>query len=203
MFGDSRAADVPLCDVADVASGITKGRRTAEPTLQVPYLAVANVQAGKLELDTVKGIASTRSEIERYRLRSGDLVLTEGGDPDKLGRGTVWRDELPLCIHQNHIFRVRIRDDVRVLPDYLAGFMASRGARSYFLRCAKQTTGIASINATQLRALPVRVPPIAEQRTYLARTEAVARQRAVVACSQARADGLFGSLQSRAFRGEL
>jgi type I restriction enzyme S subunit len=60
-----------------------------------------------LDLSDVYEIEASEEEIEKLRLRVGDLLLTEGGDADKLGRGTLWRGELPLCIHQNHIFRVR------------------------------------------------------------------------------------------------
>jgi type I restriction enzyme S subunit len=202
MFGGLSHTDAPLGELAAVTSGITKGRRTEEPTTPTPYLAVANVQAGWLDLGAVKSIDATDAERERYALRSGDVVLTEGGDPDKLGRGTVWRDELPLCLHQNHIFRVR-SDQSRVLPDYLAAFIASSRARSYFLRSAKQTTGIASINMTQLRALPVPVPPLKLQRLFIARTAAATDARARIESALTADDELFTSLQSRAFRGEL
>jgi type I restriction enzyme S subunit len=158
---------VRLADIATVTSGITKGRRTSEPTEPIPYLAVSNVQAGHLRLDVVKEIDATSAEIDRYALEDGDLVLTEGGDPDKLGRGTIWRSELPRCLHQNHIFRVRTLSR-HVLPEYLAAFTSSAQARSYFLRSAKQTTGIASINMTQLKALPVALPSLGEQRRIVA-----------------------------------
>ncbi|WP_206667770.1 restriction endonuclease subunit S [Mycobacterium marseillense] len=191
-----------LGDLADVASGITKGRRTSEATRPIPYLAVANVQAGHLELGHVKEIEATRSEIERYALSEGDLVLTEGGDPDKLGRGTVWRGELPVCLHQNHIFRVRVTDP-HLEPEYLSAYLASRPAKDYFLRAAKQTTGIASINMTQLRATPVYVPPIDAQQKYL---QQVRGSDAVKHSAEAQAevfDELFAALQSRAFSGQL
>ncbi len=202
-FGEADKASMQLDDVAVVSSGITKGRKTPDPTSPVPYLAVANVQSGHLKLDTVKEIHATKAEVERYRLQSGDLVLTEGGDPDKLGRGTVWRDELSLCLHQNHIFRVRIRGGVPVHPDYLSAYIASASARSYFLRSAKQTTGIASINMTQLKALPVHVPTPTAQSRYLDLVRSANAQRGIALASAKSLDQLFASLQSRAFRGEL
>lgn len=168
----------------------------------MPYLAVVNVQSGHLNLDIVKEIEATAAEVERYSLREGDLLLTEGGDPDKLGRGTLWRDELPVCLHQNHIFRVRVTTD-QVLPGYLSAFTAGRSARSYFLRAAKQTTGIASINSTQLKALPVPVPPLREQQLFIERAAAAEKQRALVEQALAADNELFASLQARAFRGEL
>lgn len=201
MFDELDAETVPLSGVADVTSGITKGRKTSEATRPVPYLAVSNVQAGALNLKVVKTLDVTEREVERYALTDGDLVLTEGGDPDKLGRGTVWRSELPLCLHQNHIFRVR--PNGTVLSDFLAAYLGSPRARSYFRRSAKQTTGIASINMRQLKATPVSVPPLSFQREFVLRLSAVREVTAKVEQTLDADDQLFASLQVRAFRGEL
>ncbi len=154
---------VALRDVAEIAAGITLGRKTKEAELVgVPYLRVANVQDGKLNLDEVKTIDATHAEIERLRLRAGDLLLTEGGDLDKLGRGTCWRDELPVCIHQNHIFRVRFPAD-RYDPDFVAFQVGSGYGKAYFFAHAKKTTGIASINQQVLGSFPLMTPPLSEQ----------------------------------------
>jgi type I restriction enzyme, S subunit len=158
----------PLAELAEIASGVTKGRDLAgQKLVSVPYLRVANVQAGALNLEEIKDIEVPEAEVERFRLLDGDVVMTEGGDPDKLGRGAVWRSEVPLCIHQNHIFRVR-PISTQLDSNYLSRYLASPAARAYFLRCAKQTTGIASINKTQLSAFPVGVPPLPEQRRIAA-----------------------------------
>ena len=155
---------VALRDVADIAAGITLGRKTKQQALvSVPYLRVANVQDGKLNLAEVKRIDATHAEIERLRLRAGDLLLTEGGDLDKLGRGTCWRDELPVCIHQNHIFRVRLPAD-QYDPDFVAFQVGSGYGKAYFFAHAKKTTGIASINQQVLGSFPLMTPPLDEQR---------------------------------------
>lgn len=158
LFGNYNENMVKLGAVADIISGITKGRKTSQPTREIPYLAVANVQAGSLKLDNVKVIEATEAEIEKYRLQKGDIILTEGGDPDKLGRGTVWNDELPEVIHQNHIFRVRLHTDSGLTPDFVEGYLSDSRARKYFLKSSKQTTGIASINKTQLSSLTIPIP---------------------------------------------
>jgi type I restriction enzyme S subunit len=191
-----------LGDVANVVSGITKGRRTSGLTREVPYLTVANVQDKSLKLDVVKRIEATEVEIERYRLHDGDLLLTEGGDPDKLGRGTVWRSELRECIHQNHVFRVRVTD-ARIIPTYLAWLLGSALGKSYFLRAAKQTTGIASINSSQLRRFPILCPPRDLQEKFAADLASVDRLRGSAAEHVRRLDELFASLQQRAFSGQL
>lgn len=194
----------PLVQIADIAAGITLGRKTKETELvQVPYLRVANVQDGHLLLSDLKTIAATRREIERWALKDGDLLLTEGGDLDKLGRGACWRNQVPLCIHQNHIFRVRLPAD-SYDPDYVSFQIASPYGKAYFLAHAKKTTGIASINQRVLGAFPLMSPPLSEQRRIaahlkdqLAEVEA-ARQAARTQLREI--DGLPGKLLAQAFK---
>lgn len=195
--------DVTLGEVADVASGITKGRKVnGMHTRSVPYLAVANVQDRGLDLSAVKTIEATELEIKRYKLEYNDLLLTEGGDPDKLGRGTLWRNEIVECIHQNHIFRVRLTSNI-VTPMFLSWLVGSARGKRYFLRSAKQTTGIASINMKQLRNFPLLIPPLELQHKFARRVEAVERLKISHRTHLAELDELFASLQHRAFRSEL
>ena len=166
MFGMSEGIDKHLEDVADICSGITKGRKVLGLELrEVPYMAVSNVKMGYIDLSTVKTIMATKNEIEQYRLFPNDILMTEGGDPDKVGRGAIIRNPPKDCIHQNHIFRVRLHKDV-LLPEFFEEYLQGNSARRYFLKAAKQTTGIASINMKQLRALPVKIPPIKVQIQY-------------------------------------
>ena len=67
---------------------------------------------GYLDLSDITTTPATPSEIQTLKLRKGDLLLTEGGDPDKLGRGALWDEQISECIHQNHIFRVRLNRDL-------------------------------------------------------------------------------------------
>jgi type I restriction enzyme, S subunit len=157
-----------LKDIAQIASGVAKGRRfNGSPTVWVPYLRVANVQAGHLDLSEIKVIEVLPNEVEKFRLETGDILMTEGGDRDKLGRGTIWHGQVEGCIHQNHVFRVRPNQRL-LLPSYLNLYLGTNEAKGYFLRCAKQTTGIASVNLTQLSEFPVVLPPVAEQRRIAA-----------------------------------
>ena len=114
-------------------------------------MAVLNVQDKKLNLEQIKTILATEDEIEKYKLKNNDLLLTEGGDPDKLGRGTIWRGEIEECIHQNHIFRVRAKDQ-NLNMEFISWLVSSEYGKKYFLKCAKQTTGIATINKNQLKS---------------------------------------------------
>lgn len=194
---------VPLRDCADVVSGVTKGRAfNGRATVDVPYLRVANVQSGFLDLTEVKTIPALPSEVTALRLMPGDVVLTEGGDFDKLGRGAVWTGQIENCIHQNHVFRVRFNQSM-VLPEYFHEYLQSAPARNYFLRCAKKTTNLASINMTQLRELPVVVPSVDCQRDFVGRCRKVGRLEGAMDASLSSSDSLFTSLQHQAFSGAL
>lgn len=153
----------PLHELADVRTGLAKGKSGLVDPIQLPYLRVANVQDGHLDLSEVKTIAVERGQVERYALKEGDILMTEGGDFDKLGRGAVWTAPIALCLHQNHVFSVRVNADL-VVPQFLSALSGSEYGRGYFLSCAKRSTNLASINSSQLKAFPVLLPPIVEQR---------------------------------------
>lgn len=190
---------VKLEEIADIVSGITKGRKTKCGELrEVPYMAVSNVKDGYIDWTTVKTILATEDEIIQYKLLPDDVLMTEGGDPDKLGRGAIISLPPKDCIHQNHIFRVRL-DETQILPRYFAAYLQSSQAKTYFLRAAKQTTGIASINMSQLRGLPTIVPPIELQLKYSLFSEQVDKSKVVVQKALDEAQILFDSLMQKYF----
>ena len=147
---------------ATVQGGIAKGKDYADTkTITLPYLRVANVQAGYLDLSEVKEIAVLESEIERYSLTSGDVLMNEGGDNDKLGRGAVWKGQITPCLHQNHVFA--IRPNQHVSPEWLAMFTQSNRARSYFFLNSRQSTNLASISSSNVMNLDLPIPSPTEQ----------------------------------------
>lgn len=150
-------------DIHQVAGGVTLGRKlTGKRTVSHPYLRVANVQRGALDLGQIKEIEIAEEELDRYRLRRDDLLITEGGDWDKVGRTAIWRGEIEPCLHQNHIFRARrITSGMNV--EWVALFMNSAIAMAYFQASAKQTTNLASINMGELKHCAVPLPPLPEQ----------------------------------------
>ncbi len=171
MFGDPGVnprgfPKMPLSNVSEVISGVAKGRSLdSGESIEVPYMRVANVKDGYLDLSDVKTITIKRSEMSKLRIEVGDLLMTEGGDPDKLGRAALWAGEIHDCVHQNHVFKVR-SDRSQIIPEYLKALAGSPYGKAYFLSVAKKTTGIASINKTQLSAFPVVVPPMHAQERF-------------------------------------
>jgi type I restriction enzyme, S subunit len=164
-------ARVRFDDVALVSGGVTLGRKLGErKTLNFPYLRVANVKRGEIDLTLVKEVSIAEDEIERYSLRENDLLMTEGGDWDKVGRAAVWRAEIPTCLHQNHVFRARMRS-AELTPFWFERYFNSPVGRSYFESASKQTTNLASINMRQVRSCPIPLPPLAEQHRIVAKVE--------------------------------
>jgi len=109
-----------------------------------------------------------RGMAARCSLRPGDVLMTEGGDLDKLGRGTVWRGEIEGCLHQNHVFALRPEPD-KLDADYLALLTQSFHGRCYFESTGVKTTNLASTNSSKILAFPVPLPPLEMQR-HIVRT---------------------------------
>jgi len=185
---------VPLGECCKVQTGIAKGRKVnPDDAITVPYLRVANVQDGRLDLAEVKTITIRRSELSRFSLRPGDIVLTEGGDLDKLGRGFIWNGEVPECVHQNHIFAVR-PDLSRLSSDFIAYQTQSPYGKQYFLSVAHKTTNLACINTSKLKGFPILVPTAGEQREIVMILQLVDQRRSVAANTLAALRSLFRTL---------
>ena len=168
-----RWVTVPFDRVAIVIGGITKGRDLrGRDLVTCPYLAVANVQRGFFKLAGLKTIQIGAEELEKYVVKEGDLLITEGGDWDKVGRTAIWRGGIDNCLHQNHVFKARI-PSLFLLNEWVELVFNSGIGREYFADASKQTTNLASINMTQVRSFPMPIPPLDEQRDILATLDAL------------------------------
>ena len=206
MFGDpvtnpKEWDEIVLKQIADIRTGVTKGKKIKpEESVTLPYMRVANVQDGFLALDDIQEITVSTRDAKKCKLLRGDILLTEGGDPDKLGRGYVWNGEIENCIHQNHIFSVRVNDSNLVRPEFLSAVISSQRGKRYFLKVGKQTTGIATINKTVLSEFSPFIPPLELQDKYL---DTYHKVRGLFLGWGSNCTSLFDSLSQKAFAGEL
>lgn len=150
----------------------------------MPYLRVANVQRGYVDLREIKEMEVSPQEMIRYRLESGDILLCEGNSADLVGRGAIWRGEIENCVHQNHVLRVRL-DSSKALSEYILAYINSNAGQAYFRSKAKRTTNLASINSREVAQMLIPLPPLDIQRAIVRQVEAgraeVARLREQVA----------------------
>lgn len=193
--------------LGEIVSGVAKGTKqeASISVREVPYLRVANVQRGYLDLSEIKTILANERDIKELTLQDGDVLFNEGGDRDKLGRGWVWRNQVANCIHQNHVFRMRpfLQE---ILPELVSHHGNSFG-KAWFQSVGTQTTNLASINMRILRAFPVPVAPADEQREILSllaqQLEVLNKQELSVAMGLKHAGAQGKNILKFAFNGQL
>jgi type I restriction enzyme S subunit len=196
-----------LGEIADIKGGVTKdAKKQSHPGfVEVPYLRVANVQRGHLDLNEVTKIRVPPATLDALRLVEGDILLNEGGDRDKLGRGWIWEGQVKNCIHQNHVFRARLRDP-GMNPRFFSTH-ANTWGRSWFETNGKQTTNLASISLSTLKVLPVPIPSNEEQALVVAelerRTSVVDSLLQSLEGGSREAESLRRSILAMAFSGRL
>ena len=196
-----------LSEIAELKGGVSKdSKREADPEyVEYPYLRVANVQRGFLDLSVVTTIRADRHKAKKLVLEHGDILLNEGGDRDKLGRGWVWEGQIENCIHQNHVFRARLTGGD--FDPYFVSMHANTWGQQWFETHGKQTTNLASINLTTLKSFPVPAPSLEDQQAVVAELQSIAgaehRLQADLDRAQGRSRTLRRSILAKAFTGQL
>ena len=195
-----------LDTIASLKGGITVDKNKVSPDfIKAPYLRVANVQRGYLDLTEIKEILAPKQKIDQLLLKRNDILFNEGGDIDKLGRGWIWEDQLSNCIHQNHVFRARLL--LLNVEAKLVSWWGNTFGRDYFLREGKQTTNLASINLTKLSCFPVPLPSQQEQNQIVSEVErrlSIADEvEQQINTNLKRAERLRQAILKKAFSGKL
>ena len=192
--------------VSEVQGGIQKQPKRAPVANTFPFLRVANVLRGALDLEEVHQIEVFPGELERLKLLSGDLLIVEGnGSPSQIGRMAIWKGEITDCVHQNHIIRARVADWID--PQYVEAYWNSPLGSSRVLGVASSTSGLYTLSVSKVSVLPIPLPPLAEQRRIVAEVErrlsVIQQAEATVEANLARAGRLRQSILKQAFSGKL
>ena len=157
-----------LGDLAAVSYGIQKCPANRPGQHPPPYLRVANVQRDELDLREIKYIDVPDKEFANLRLEPGDILFVEGnGSKAELGRCALWDGEIADCVHQNHILKVR--PDAKLLSDFAMTWFNTDVGKDHFFRSAKTSSGLGTINSSELRAAPIPVPALRVQRQIVER----------------------------------
>lgn len=151
-------------DISDVAGGIQKGPHREASSNPVRYLTVAHVQRNRLLLDDPRYFEVTRAELERWRLRKGDVLIIEGnGSADQIGRTALFRGEIADCVHQNHVIRVRPLLN-EVSGEYLNSLMNSSVGQAAVQLQSSTSSGLRTLSVGKIREMFFPLPPLPEQR---------------------------------------
>lgn len=157
-----KAPLVAIGDVANVQYGLTVNQKRAESSTYKPYLRVANVQRGALDLSEVKEIGVFDSD-NVHELKLSDVLVVEGhAVRSEIGRAAIWHGEVPGALHQNHL--IRIRSLGTMLPRYICEMINSPHGQKYFQTRAKSSSGLNTINSTVVREYKIPQPSVSEQK---------------------------------------
>ena len=197
---------VAVADLAEVSGGITKNPKRAPQYNPVPFLRVANVPRDGLDLRDVHYIEVFDGELERLRLRNGDLLVVEGnGSPDQIGRSALWRGSIDPCVHQNHLIRIRPGPDVD--PEYLNLYWNAPESMRTIQAQASSTSGLHTLSTGKLRAIPVTLPSVSAQREIVEEASrqltALGGMESVINDQLVRNRSLRSSVLAAAFSGKL
>jgi type I restriction enzyme S subunit len=198
---------LPVDVLADVRGGIQKSPDRAPGANSVRYLTVAHVHRNRVVTTDPRFFEVSAEELERWRLLAGDVLIIEGnGSADQIGRTALFRGEIPDCVHQNHVIRIRPKREI-IAPEYLNAFLNSPVGQSAVQAESRTSSGLRSLSVGRIKSIGVAVPPLDEQRRIVARLDALqAKLEAVRAEQQATAAELYALLPSvlnRAFAGQL
>lgn len=161
-------------DIAEVQYGLTINAKRREIEKQSPYLRVANVQRFHIDLSEVKDVG-VDSKDDGCILQRNDILVVEGhADIAELGRASIWEAQLPICLHQNHLIRIRCRPEVD--PYYVLEYVNSPAGRAYFRGRGKSTSGLNTLNSTVVREMPIPIPPLATQKSIADELKAARRR---------------------------
>lgn len=189
--------------LADVQGGLQVMRARASRPREVPYLRVANVHRGRLDLTEIKPLGVNDAEVRRCALRVDDLLIVEGhGNAGEIGRAARWDESLPVCVHQNHLIRARCDQDI-LLPAFAEAYINSDTGRRHLLRAANTTSGLNTITVRDVRSLPIAVPRMDLQHEFVRAVAAIERTERHASRHLAAVVALSASLQARAFAGAL
>ena len=204
MFGETKHLEqAPLSDLAEVQGGLTVHSKRSKLPVRAPYLRVANVARGSIDLTEVKEIGVSDRELRILALKVHDLLLVEGhGNRMEVGRVARWTEPTGTYVHQNHLIRIRLQGS-RVHPVFTEYYLNGSGGRAQVASVAKTTSGLNTISISQVRDLKVPIPPMVQQREFMERVAVLAHQKETALQSLKVLTALFASLQSRAFHGEL
>lgn len=176
--------------------------RASENGTGIPVLRMNNIDiAGNLDLTDLKYVELSEKQGEKYRLVVGDILFNRTNSRELVGKTGLWRGEFE-AVPASYLIRVRV-DRTKVLPEYLWAHMNSPFVKSLLFGKSRRAIGMANINARELRALPIVIPPIPVQESFVEQLQTVTLDKTTREASRERIQRLFDVLLHRAFTGEL
>ena len=192
--------------IGDTQGGLQKSPARTPKKNHYPYLGVANVHRGSLDLSNLRRFELTPDELKKLRLAPGDILIVEGnGSRTEIGRCALWLGEVEDCVHQNHIIRVRPSEGL--IPRYVDTFLNSPTGQIAIQNVASSTSGLYTLSISKIKQLPLALPPTTEQEAIVAAVQAqlsiIDQLEADIDAKLQSAQVLRQSILKHAFTGKL
>ncbi|EYA68856.1 type I restriction modification DNA specificity domain protein, partial [Bacteroides fragilis str. S24L15] len=154
------------CKISDVSISLLgktldRGKNTGNLK---KYLCAVNVKWGTFELSTVKEMPIEATELERYSVKFGDLMVCEGGD---VGRAAIWTYNSKMY-YQNALHRIRFKENISA-HYFLYSLMYLKLIGVIDDVCKGVT--IKHLTQNAMNTLKFNLPPIAEQQRIVQKIE--------------------------------
>ncbi|MGN6227543.1 MAG: restriction endonuclease subunit S [Dyella sp.] len=168
-----------------------------------PILRIDGFRAGDIiKVTPAKRVRLTQSEIEKYGLNAGDLVINRVNSPEHLGKPALVQEVLEPTVFESNMMRMAI-DTGALRPIYLLKYLVQPFVRDQIAVRRKDAINQSSINQGDVKSLQINVPPLALQKKFEKIHNWIAMQQCRADSSATSLDALFESLQNRAFAGTL
>lgn len=181
---------VRLGEVFEIQQGKSLSPKSRSGSRKRPFLRTANVFWGYIDLSSLDEMHFEEAEERRLALVPGDLLVCEGGD---IGRTAMWEGQIPICLYQNHLHRLRTsRTDVYPLF-YMYWMQAAWTLLGLYGGAGNKTT-IPNLSQSRLSSFFIPLPPLAEQREIARILQAVDRRIQAEEAYARALDDLFKTL---------
>ena len=193
-------------DVCGVRGGIQKQPKRMPKNNPHPFLRVANVGRGNLDLAEVHEVELFGDELETYALQAGDLLVVEGnGSVDQIGRAAIWDGSIANCVHQNHL--IRVRPGKAVDAHFLSLVWNAPVTVEQLRAVASSSSGLHTLSTGKIKSVRLHLPPLTDQVALVAEAQRRlslldAADRSISA-GLSKAEQLRRSLLAAAFSGKL
>lgn len=128
----------------------------------VPVLRMGNIQRGYLDFSDLKYIQLPSSEIDRYRLKCGDVLINRTNSLELVGKAATFTNPEGTWIYASYLVRADI-DRTLASPEFVTAVINSRIGRDFVLRTARRAIGMVNLNAKEMAKFPLPLPTLKEQ----------------------------------------
>jgi type I restriction enzyme S subunit len=194
-----------LGQILDLAQYGTSVKASASIRGGIPILRMGNIQDGRLDFRDLKYIDTQYEDMAKYTLQRGDVLINRTNSPELVGKAALF-DHEGTHLFASYLIRLRPYPDM-ASSAFMNFVINSHIGRRHVQEVKHQVAGQANINTSDIRSMPIPLPPLEEQKEVATRIEGLfARTDAIQASVEAarqQADKLEQSILARSFRGEL